>query len=240
VLLSDIKKATASYLQLDVADLTQNGLDLFLVAVNQARAEAELLYDFEFTRTLAELSVDGSTGGSLVNTVLYGTATAVEVKSIVEVGIFDTYGNLLPVEWTTIAESLERQRVNPHYRRRNVTDGNTLEPPGRGRFTFAGDRVLFFPKTAGETFLLGMEIYAMTTDWDADTLAETTATDPWLSKGSSYLQWRSIIHMNYFNKQFISRQEGNLPPPQELADRALASFREWDVFRFEQFRRHGR
>lgn len=225
---------------MDESDLTQNSVDLFLVAANQARLEAELLYDFEFTRTLAELTVDGSTGGSLVDAVLYGTATAVDVKSVLEVGIFDTAGNFLPVDWTSVAESLERMRVNPSYVKRNRTDGDATTAVGRGRFTFSGDQITFFPKTVGETYDIGLEIYKMTADWDANTLAATTATDPWLTKGHMYIQWKSIVHLNHYAKEFVFRQEGNLSPPDKMADSALASFREWDIFRFEQFRRHGR
>lgn len=53
-----------------VADFTVDSQDLFLFAVNQVRRDAELLHDFEFSRKLVDLTVDGVTGGSLDDVTL--------------------------------------------------------------------------------------------------------------------------------------------------------------------------
>ena len=63
-------------------------------------------------------------------------------------------------------------------------------------------------------------------------------SDIWLTKGSQYLLWGGIVEANHLAKEFVFRQEGNLPPPEKLRDSALEMFVQWDTFKYEQNRRH--
>jgi hypothetical protein len=239
--LLEIKTAVANYFEKVVADLTVNSQDLFLFAANQVRRQAELTHDFEFQRKLVTISVNGVTGGSLSSAVLYGTNTAADIKSVIDCGLFDTNGNFRPVEWTTVAEGLERQRgdnrtVSPRY---PTDDWFVSQPNGVNRFEFTGDTVYRFPKDATNNFTLGMEVYTFWSDWTASDLSAPT-TDTWTKYGAQFLQWATIVQINYLFKSFVFRQEGNLNPPDKLADSGLASFIEWDAYRLEENRRHGR
>ncbi len=243
--LRDIKASAAAYLGRKTEDLTVNNVDLGLAAMNQVRLLAELNHDFGFTRKLLTLDVSSDTGGSLENATIYGTSDAAPtVKTIVDVGQFDEVGNFIPVEWTTTQESLDRQRMdNPGTIVRYPTDGQAVcGPIGWRRFVFAGDKIYFFPKAQDVTvFTLGIIAYTFTTDWvDDDLKDESTAGAPWKLQGQQYLLWATIVQLNNLFKEFVPRQEGNLPPPQTLADAGLASLIQWDIFKFEQFRRHGR
>lgn len=225
-------------MEVDPSALLVNSQDLGLLALNQARKQAELMYNFEFSRRLVTVTVDGVTGGSLSSAVLYGTNTVVDIKNIVDLGMFDSTGNLIPAEWTTISESLVRQREdNPSMEPRYVTDGWRSEGPvGRGRFVIANDTIYRFPKDSTASFDLGLEVYSFDYDW-TDLNA---APQPWATHGSQYLLWQSVVFLNHRIKSFVPRQEGNLAPPTDLANAGLAAFREWDVYRYEQSRRHGR
>lgn len=239
--LLEIKTAAAHYLELGVADLTVNTQDLGILALNQVRKFAELNHDFEFSRKLVTVSVDGVTGGDLTTAVLYGTATAASIKTVIDVGIFDEDGNLRPIEWTTVSESLERGRLdNPAFVPRFPTDGQALgSPVGRSRVAFSGDKVYLFPLGAsGETFTLGMEVYTFTADWVIG--ATEASTSPWSTHGSQFLLWQTVVHLNKRFKYFVPRTEGNLPAPTDLADAGLQAFKDWDTYRYEQSRRHGR
>jgi len=99
----------AGYLQKSVLELTVNGVDLSLLALNQVRRDAEMLHDFEFSRRHITVNIDAVSGGTLDDAVLEGQPVC-EVKQVIECGIYDDLFNLQPVEWTTVAESIERQR----------------------------------------------------------------------------------------------------------------------------------
>ena len=243
--LLELKAAAAAYLERNTDDLTVNSVDLGLIALNQVRLKAQLDHDFEFTRKLVTVEVNSVVGGSLDVAVEYGTTNTVLVGTIVDVGLFDSVtGELRPVEWTTVAEGLSREREeNPYATVRYPSDSQAESGPfGQRRFVFSGSRVFFFPRPKEPiTFTLGVEAYTLSPDWVAeDLINEIPPTDPWLTKGHQYLLWAVVIQLNHLYKGFVFRQEGNLPPPKELADAGLASLISWDIFRYEQTRRHGR
>lgn len=249
--LYEIKVAVAAYLEKVIDDLTQQDVDLGLIALNHVRQVAEMNNDFNFTRKLLQVTVDGVTGGSLDTAIEYGAADlnggppTIPIKTIVDVGTLDTSGNFRPAEWTTTEDSLNRQRADsPYYTPRYPTDAQAIcGPNGQQRFTFAGNKVFFFPKTTDLSLTVGIDAYTFTPDWTEDDVQRDSPfvyDGPWTQRGSQYLLWATVIHMNHLFKGFVFRQEGNLPPPQVLADTGLASLQTWDTFMFEQFRRHSR
>ena len=332
--LTEIKTAVANAFEIALADLTVLSQDMFLVAVNQVRKQAELKFDFEFSRKLVNLTINGITGGSLDDVTLnsvrassisvagtlnsaptgtyhrsglllngypvfmqlgantstsamlwynlsstrwqletfanyggfggyyylsstdpvgtYSASTATgtpvvtvvndfTVKSIIDIGSFDDYENLRPVEWTTVAESLERQRGDNPYggRPRYPTDGEARSGPlGLSRIEVVGNSVYLFRKTeSADTELeLGLEVYTFQNDWTS----VSGVDDTWTKHAHQYLIWGSVVYLNHTFKHFVYRQEGNLPPPEKLRDEGLSALVEWDVARFEGSRRHGR
>lgn len=243
VTLTQLKTAAAAYLQCATTDFTVGGLDLWLLAANQTRILAESNFDFEFSRARFSLAVLTDAGASL------STATFVEgdvpvtndPTTIIDVTQADTDGNLRPVEWTTLAESNVRQRSdNPGYSVRYPTDGQALSSPnGRARLTFSGNWVRVFPRTTtSETLTIYLEAYTKWADWVAGDLS--TEVEPWSTVGQQFLLWGTIIHLNHLKKEFTPRTEGNLGPPTQLRDEGLETLKQWDAFRYEQFRRHQR
>lgn len=342
--LLELRSVIAGYLQKTVLDLTVNGVDLSILALNQVRRTAELLYDFEFNRRHVTVTVDAVGGGTLDDAVLEGQPS-VEVKRIIECGVYDDLFNVHPVEWTTVAESLERQRqIKPGFGPRYPTDWETTTDyydVGLSRIALCGNDIWVVPQ--GDTHKLmdlEFEVYAFTPDWSDKTdsvkvvgvlgmdnvdgtyypygtfngrpfylniangglapggitpamraiwyrsgqwmitaaqwlgqtpgtgnyqsMVATTmypggvyaphgtwqgngtvamqvgndVTDIWLRHGAQYLLWAAVIQINHLCKEFVFRQEGNLPPPEKLAEAALENFRQWDSFKYEENRRH--
>lgn len=64
MLLSDLKAICAAYLQLDddLTRLTRGGIDMFLQAANNVRRGAELDVNWEYSRIVAEINIDGVVG----------------------------------------------------------------------------------------------------------------------------------------------------------------------------------
>ena len=89
VTLYEIKVAVAAYLEKVIDDLTQQDVDLGLIALNHVRQVAEMNNDFNFTRKLLQVTVDGVTGGSLDMATEYGDVSlepvTYQVKTIVDV-----------------------------------------------------------------------------------------------------------------------------------------------------------
>lgn len=327
--LTEIKAEIAALFNKAVADLTIDGTDFALVALNQARRSAELAHDFEFNRQLLTLTVDGVTGGDLASAVLYGTATTRVIKTVVDVGQFDDDNNFHPVEWDSAAASSDRQRnFDNRFLFRYPTDGQVLSgAAGPARFIFRNNKIFRWPadtNASDNDYNVGIEAYVMTDDWTSlftgvtvassgtpgvdgtytpigtfggKTLyhqaasskfiyftdgywyireglelgtgnhyqlnttsvspvgtyesqgtysgtpavtAGDSASDIWTIQGYEYLLWQSITILNHRFKTFVFRQEGNLPPPRDLAAQALAAFIEWDAAKFDANRRHGR
>lgn len=244
--LFEIKAAAAAYLEVNTDDLTVNSVDLGLIALNQVRKNAELTHDFEFSRGLVTVNVDSVVGGRLDTAVTYGTTDLVEVKGIVDVGLFSAdLGQFYPVEWTTVAEGLARTREeNPFSVIRYPTDGQALTGLwGQRRFTFSGMSVYFYPKPLEPiSFSLGIEAYLFTPDWTELDLINTDVNvgAPWTTMGQQFMLWGTIIHLNNLFKQFVPRQEGNLAPPTTMMQEGLEMLISWDIFKYEQSRRRGR
>ena len=243
--LFEIKAAAAAYLGRYTDELIVNSVDLGLSALNQIRMDAELNNDFEFTRTLVTVNVDGVVGGSLDTAVDYVTGLPVRVKRIADVGLFDTVGNLRAVEWTTVAQGLDVQRMESLWAGiRYPTDGQAEAGVfGYRRFVFSGRRVFFFPIPQDNvpiTFKLGLEVYSFTPDWLTSDLGSGESFTPWTTYGHQYLQWGTTLQLNNLFKAFVPRQEGNLAPPDKLMADGLDSLKSWDTLMFEQSRRHSR
>ena len=73
---SKLRSACAAILNQDVAAFTIGGVDMFLIAANNALESAQLEHNFEATRLTATLDIDGKTGGLLANAVLGTAGTA--------------------------------------------------------------------------------------------------------------------------------------------------------------------
>jgi hypothetical protein len=334
----------AAYLQKTVTDLTINGADLSLLALNNVRRQAEMVHDFEFSRKHVTITLDGLSGGTLDDAVLEGSPS-VEVKSVIECGIYDDFWNFQPVEWTTVSESIERQRqLKPGFGPRYPTDWEATTGTsscGMRRVAFQGNNIWCVPTgKSGEEFDLELEVYTFQQDWTStsdsvivEQLTNPTAangsywpygiynghplyinilygppvgplyvlwwssvgewrcgpmtdlgqpvlvnymsmastaqmpggsyvmhgswtasggtnmavvemmpgsdtSDVWLTKGAQYLLWGGIVEVNHLAKEFVFRQEGNLPPPEKLRDSALDMFTQWDSYKYEQNKRH--
>lgn len=338
----EIKTAAAALLSdsgqpITVADFTVGGQDVALLLLNQIRLQAEMLHDFNFQRKLLTMNVDSVAGGSLLTAVIKGTATTVDVKTVIEIGDFDLYGNFRPIEWTTAEEGQERMREeNPYYGFRYPDDGQAVSwPLGRRRFVLRGDTIETWPTTQdpAQTLPIGIEAYIFSSDWTVNSNTVTiaggtgvtgvnttyyrhgsyngkplyinasesstptvlyflwydgakwvnntligtvgsnfhgftstsqdpsgtytangtftgtavatsadadTTSDIWTTKGSQYLMWQLVVDLNKRFKWFVPRTEGNLTEPQAKADAGLETFKEWDIYKYEGFRRHSR
>lgn len=233
--LAQLSKVAASYLEVTEADLTKNGVNLFLIAANNARKNAELLHNFEYTRISASLDIVGAAGGALSSaTYLAGTATA-GVKEIVNVTLTNSAGSRYPVSFTRSDIAIERERVeqNLDYNQsRYRSDADAVSIYGYSSVTQRGGNLYIYPlsPTDSQTSTIYIEGYGWLPDYvDADLLT-STPKDFLLQHGASYMQWETIIELNYFIKRFVPRQEGQLSAPERSRDVAWRNLLLWDSY----------
>lgn len=74
--LNELKIFCAAYHQKTVAELTTLDTDMFLLAANAQRKNAELLHNFEYSKIRASLSIDSVSGAALSTAVIENNTTS--------------------------------------------------------------------------------------------------------------------------------------------------------------------
>lgn len=231
-----IKTSIANKLQRDVGDFTLNKLDELLVAMNNAKVFAEQTHDFEKSRKLVELTISSPQGADLDSALLWNTATPVSVKSIINVSLAADDGALIPIDFrrreSVMAELRKTQRVGSDYflGRYPPDWGDTISECGIREVMQYGNTVLMRPMLSSGSLKLVMECYT----WFPEYNHIATYEDYFTKHGHNYLVWQGIVEANHISKEFVFRQEGNLQPPEKLAERYLQALITHDLFDVSQ------
>lgn len=242
--LATLKATVASYHEKDVTELTKNGVDLFLVAANNARKNGEKLHTFEGTRCVAELDIDGALGGSLSDAT-FNPTTFARVKEILGVSLLRPNNVWEPVDFTRADIEKERERSNLELddyswpMNRYPSDAQFEYSRGFNKIVQRGNGLYIFPEVGSictespnpTKLHVRLECYAFLADYTADDLERDDEFDIFLEHGDAYLQWACIHELNFLFQTFVPRQEGNvIPSPKELRDEAWRDFLLWDTY----------
>ena len=209
------------------ADLTLNGLDTALIALNAARRKAEQAHDFKYSEQDVYLSITAA-GGLL--TACYPevglTDTIVGVKRVQNVSLPVASSGYQPIEFMGNDEWIARTKRQigrqPYDASKTLTQlGVTanLNP-----VCYQIGQTLFLDPAPGTTTVqLGV------VRW----LPEYTVseTDFFTDLAPEYLQWAAILECNKFWRRFVDKQESNIDEKAvtEMRDEALASLIAWDT-----------
>jgi hypothetical protein len=238
--LTELRNTCAAYHQKRVNDLTKNTVDLFLLAVNNARKNAEKLHSFEWNRCTASLNIDGVTGTALSTAVLDPASTFRRVKEVVNVSILRN-NVYVPIEFTRSDIEIERERSE---RQLNNDYWYSSRYPSDSQYSLMwSDRVVvqraqalyLYPRvlvtTTPNPVPVFMEVYGYLNDYTAANYADTEPSDWFLEEGDNYLQWAIIDDLNYIFQTFVPRQEGNvIPSPKDKRDEAWRDMLLWDGY----------
>lgn len=88
---STLKAVCAAYHKKTAADLTVNSVDLFLVAANNVRHSAEQRHNFEHSRCVATIDIDGVEGADIADAVIEGHELSVVVTGTLNPNAAGTY-----------------------------------------------------------------------------------------------------------------------------------------------------
>lgn len=222
-----LKTIIAAYFGKPQSEFVIEGTDLLLTALNSARKKAELVHDFEYTRTEVDLVVDAASGGLISAAKVAGTTTSIAIKSINQGGVVGVNGQVTPVKFVSKKETETIGVVN-----RYPSDAEISSSVCRRRLVQVGQQIFSYPLgTTGQLSKLRLNAYT----WMAEYIIGTE-TDFMTEHGHDYLKWSAIVEVNYLHQKFVPRQEGNLAPPTTLADQALAALISWDEYVVETAR----
>jgi hypothetical protein len=223
----DLKSKIAGYLQLAVADLEAiNGIDLLLDAINRSHQYAQMQYDFELMRCSVDVSISLTSGVLFSPAHLHGTTDYVTVKKIVR-----TYlgSGMRPInfsnrEWVSSDLALRWQGVGFS---RNVSVPSLNSNIDTPAVIQMGPHLYMYPSdenVVGQSPVdVVMDVYRYFPDYSED-----DDNDFILEFGDDFLFWDSVCRLNFYSKEFVNRQEGNVSPPNKERDEAWADLVAWD------------
>lgn len=228
--LAQLKEVVAAYHEKSVADLTTgSGVDLFLVAANNARRTGELRHNFEYARITGKLSLTGAAGGDLDDAeILAGPDNG--VKEVIAV----LNGSGIPLDFTRfdIAAERERSSLDKFPRFRWPSDAQRDVRLSTAQIVQRGKRLLVYPpnKTDTDPFEILFEGYGWLEEYTDASLSLDYPQDFFLEFGHLYMQWAIVAELNFKFKTFVQRQEGNLASPENQAEAAWKRFTDWDSY----------
>lgn len=228
--LEPIRDGIELYINRALTDFTKNSTDLVTVALNHARKRAERAHDFTCTRVEAKIVLDAYSGALMSDATLTDDEeTAVDLRSIK--GAFYSGDGLWrrPMQYKlkdtlvqTIQDSDDAVLYNDDVRYPGDWQPNcglyTLVKSGLRLYVYPGARV------AGTDVTVYLDAYKWMEPY------EDEDSEDWFSENASeYLMWQAIVELNHLAKEFVPRQQGNLTPPQDRANEALATLIATDV-----------
>lgn len=209
-------------------DLTINGVDYGIYALNAARRYIERAHDFKYAESDVYLSVP-STGGLI--TACYATSaltgTAIGVKRIDSILLpLTANSEYVPIEFLTNDAFVSRVRRAVG---RAVFDATkTLAALGFStENTLAyqnGQTIFLHPFTSTTT--VRMNVCRWMPDYTTG-----SDTDFFTAYGPEVLQWAAVLEVNKYFRKFAEKQEGNIDEVavKTMRDEALRTLIEWDV-----------
>lgn len=228
--IGQIKNQIEFYLQ--TTEFSQDGQDILLDELNEARKDAERFHDFQISLQRTTLAVDPDTGGDLTSVTLAGGKTFKALQLAYLVG---SYGDIpLHTSSKRVITQEKRDELDSwvwnymsEFRAMNETDRSVQGMP---RVYMLGTTVYLDPKPT-EVKTLALDVFTWWPDYtdDAD-------TDWFTENGSNYLKWAAIVALNHKTGTFAPRQEGVLPPPEKMKNEALAKLISMDSWSTQ----HGR
>lgn len=238
--LAELKAVCAAYHEKEPRELDKNDVDLFVIAANNIRKNAEKLHTFEWNSCTAMLSVDGAMGGQLADAVISPADVFKGIKEVKSVSILRN-NVYIPVDFTRVDIEVERERSQlelndpfwfedryPSDAQFNLrTSDQVVVQRGQGLYLFPRVEIA----TAPNPITLALECYGFLNDYTIAMLDAPAAPDWFCEHADNYLQWAIIDDLNYLFQTFVPRQEGNvIPSPKDKRDEAWRDLLVWDAY----------
>jgi hypothetical protein len=239
--IAQLKAEIASYLQREVSDFYVNGIDLLLTTINAAHTEAQKKRDFERAKVPVDIQVNFGRTTLMSTAILHGTgivvdgdtvpAEEIKVKRLIRAYYeVPNSTSVVPIRLVTAgSEAYDRWlATRATYRWSPPPQQDTefyIVNSGNYLYSYGASPVA----QGNDTFKVVFDAYRFMPDYEESDASGAWVTDFLLDFGYEYLFWFSLCRLNYLNKEFVQREEGNLAPPKDEREEAWNSLVRWDA-----------
>lgn len=227
----NLKAKIAGYLQRVESDYVVNDIDLLLDAINKAHQYAMLQHDFLFAEASVDVPVNLTSGARLSPALLHGTSDLITIKKVLRAWLGDGNSGYRPIDFTS--QESKYSDANLRWRGVEFSRGRTFGDGDLSIYTpyvsQSGPYVYLFPSDANIVGSSPVSVMFDVIRWFPDYDDDDDSSDFLLQFGDDFLFWDSICRLNKLNKEFVTREEGNLSEPQKERESAWDDLLAWDA-----------
>jgi hypothetical protein len=235
-----LKVKIATYLQKVTADFIQpndspppSTVDLLLDAINQSHQHAMQYHDFEFAKISVDALVDLQNGVPISPLPIHGTSTMVTVKKVLRAYISDGFGGVRPIKFVSrdwqSADAAQRWNGVPYPWAPVQRDMPSYPTFYEIYLTQQASTLMVYPNARVVVPQNPLPLYLDVIRYFPDYTDADNNSDFLLQFGDDFLMWDACCNLNPLIKEWVPRQEGNVPAPTEQRDGAWADLIAWDA-----------
>jgi hypothetical protein len=234
-----LKTEIATYLQKSPGDFVipanppTPAVDLLLVAINRSHQHALKFRDFEFAKESVDALVDLQNGVPLSPLPIHKTSTLITVKKVLRAYIADGYGGVRPIKFVSrdwqYADTGQRWNGVPYPWAPVQRDMPSYPTFYEVFLVQQADQLIVYPASQVVVPQNPLPVFLDVVRYFPDYVDTDNNSDFLLMFGDEFLKWDAACKLNVLVKEFVPRQEGNVPAPTDERDRAWADLLAWDA-----------
>jgi hypothetical protein len=235
-----LKVKIASYLQkvpsdFIISDPPAPNVDLLLEAINESHQRAMQFHDFEFAKISVDALVDLDSGVPISPLPIHngGDGVLVTVKKVLRAYIADGYGGVRPIKFVSrdwqYADTGQRWNGVPYPWAPVQRDMPSYPTFFEIYLVQQANQLIIYPSAKVVVPQNPLPVFLDVIRYFPDYTGTENNTDFLLQFGSKWLMWDACCNLNTLVKEYVPRQEGNIPAPTDQRDQAWQELIAWDA-----------
>lgn len=234
MIIGNLKKQIAAYLQRPVSDFVVEGVDLLLAVINESHEYMQQQYDFKYAEVSVDALVSIANGLPISPLYLHGTNDYVTVKKVLRAFIADGYGGVRPIKYVSrdfiVKDAQQRWDGVPRVWAPTIRDMPNYPTFYEVYLSQVGQRLIIYPTSITilqtDPMPIFLDVIRYFPDYSSD---DEDNVDFFLQFGATFMKYDSICRLNPRIKEFVPRQEGNVAAPTDERDKAWVDLLAWDA-----------
>jgi len=238
--IATLKVKIATYLQkvpsdFIITDPPTPAVDLLLDAINQAHQHALEMHDFEYAKVSVDALVDLQNGVPISPLPVHGSTppVLVTVKKVLRAFIADGFGGVRPMKFVSrewqVADAGQRWNGTPYTWAPVVRDLPSYPTFYEVYLTQMANILMVYPNAQVVVPQNPMPVFLDVVRFFPDYQNTDNNIDFLLQFGDDFLMWEACCNLNVLVKEYVPRQQGNVPAPTEQRDSSWQDLIAWDA-----------